>query len=81
MVGLIFDGLEIKPMTKYLNAFVQETFDVNGEEKSNYTKVGVAFPHSKGEGFNLKITAGIAVSGDLVLFPPKDNDERSTKAR
>jgi hypothetical protein len=62
-------------MTKYLNAFVQETFEVNGEEKSSYTKVGVAFPHKKGEGFNLKITAGIAVSGDLVLFPPKENDE------
>lgn len=62
-------------MAKHLNVFVQETFDANGTEKTNYTKVGVAFPHTKGEGFNLKITAGLAVSGDLVIFPPKENDE------
>jgi len=62
-------------MSKYLNVFVQEQFESGGETKSNYTKVGVAFPHKKGEGFNLKITPGIAVSGDLVLFPPKESDE------
>jgi hypothetical protein len=66
--------MEIKPMAKHLNVFVQETFDDNGTEKNSYTKVGVAFPHTKGEGFNLKIIPGIAVSGDLVLFPPKEND-------
>jgi hypothetical protein len=74
-MGLIFIFLEIKPMAKHLNVFVQETFEADGKEKSNYTKVGVAFPHTKGEGFNLKITPGIAVSGDLVLFPPKESDE------
>lgn len=62
-------------MTKYMNVFVQETFDANGEEKSNYTKVGVAFPHKKGEGINVKITPGISVAGDLVIFPPKDSEE------
>lgn len=61
-------------MSKYLNVFVQEKFESNGEEKSNYTKVGVAFPHDKGEGFNLKITPGISVSGDLVVFPPKADE-------
>ena len=61
-------------MSKYLNVFVQEQFESNGEQKTNYTKVGVAFPHDKGEGFNLKITAGLSVSGDLVVFPPKENE-------
>ena len=61
-------------MSKYLNVFVQEQFESGGETKSNYTKVGVAFPHDKGGGFNLKITTGIAVSGDLVVFPPKENE-------
>lgn len=61
-------------MSKYLNVFVQEQFESGGEIKSNYTKVGVAFPHDKGEGFNLKITAGLSVSGDLVVFPPKENE-------
>jgi hypothetical protein len=61
-------------MSKYLNVFVQEQFESGGETKSNYPKVGVAFPHDKGEGFNLKITTGISVSGDLVVFPPKDEN-------
>ena len=61
-------------MSKYLNVFIQEQFESGGESKSNYTKVGVAFPHDKGEGFNLKITAGLSVSGDLVVFPPKENE-------
>ena len=61
-------------MSKSLNVFVQEQFESGGETKSNYTKVGVAFPHDKGDGFNLKITDGISVSGDLVVFPPKENE-------
>jgi hypothetical protein len=72
-MGLI-DVKEIFTMSKYLNVFVQEQFESNGEQKSNYTKVGVAFPHDKGEGFNLKITPGISISGDLVVFPPKENE-------
>jgi len=62
-------------MSKYLNVFVQEQFESGGEMKSNYTKVGVAFPHDKGDGFNLKITPGLAVSGDLVVFPPRENED------
>ena len=61
-------------MSKYLNVFVQEQFESGGETKSNYTKVGVAFPHETGGGFNLKITPGLSVSGDLVVFPPKENE-------
>ena len=61
-------------MPKYLNVFVQEQFESAGELKCNYTKVGVAFPHDKGEGFNLKFTPGISVSGDLVAFPPKEDE-------
>jgi hypothetical protein len=72
-MGLI-DVKEIITMSKYMNVFVQEQFESNGEQKSNYTKVGVAFPHDKGGGFNLKITPGISVSGDLVIFPPKENE-------
>ena len=59
-------------MSKYLNVFVQEQFESGGETKSNYIKVGVAFPHETGGGFNLNVTPGIAVSGDLVVFPPKE---------
>lgn len=55
--------------------FVQEQFESGGELKSNYTKVGVAYPHDKGEGFNLKITPGLSVSGDLVVFPPRESED------
>ena len=61
-------------MSKYLNVFVQEQFQSGGEMKTNYTKVGVAFPHDKGDGFNLKITPGLSVSGDLVAFPPREDE-------
>ena len=62
-------------MSKYLNLFVQEQFESGGETKSNYTKVGVAFPHDKGDGFNLKITPGLSVSGDLVAFAPREDED------
>ena len=59
----------------YLIVFVQEQFVSGGEMNSNYTKVGVAFPLDKGDGFNLKITPGLSVSGDLVVFPPRENED------
>lgn len=75
--GPIFEQLEIDPMSKYLNAFVSETFEQNGQEKTRYTKVGVAFPHKERGGFSIKIASGIAVSGELILFPPSEKDQKS----
>ncbi len=40
-------------MSNHLNVFVTETFKQGDVEKSNYTKVGVLFPHKKGGGYNL----------------------------
>jgi hypothetical protein len=58
-------------MTNYLNVLKPETYlDENGVEKTSFLKVGVAFPHESGRGFNLKVTSGIAVSGDMVVLPP-----------
>ena len=57
---------------EYFNVLKSETFtDGNGEEQSQYTRVGVAFPHNSGNGITLKITDGISVTGDLVVLPPK----------
>ena len=47
----------------------------DGEEKTSYTRVGGAFPHKKGCGFNIEITEGISVSGQLVALPPRPRDE------
>ncbi len=41
------------------------------EEKTSYIRVGAAFPHRKGCGFNIEITEGISVSGQLVALPPR----------
>ncbi|MCY3810276.1 MAG: hypothetical protein OXH15_00575 [Gammaproteobacteria bacterium] len=59
-------------MPKYLGVFVTEDYQGNdGEEKTSYTRVGAAFPHRKGCGFNIEITEGISVGGQLVALPPR----------
>ena len=59
-------------MPKYLGVFVTENYQGNdGEEKTAYHRVGAAFPHRKGCGFNIEITEGISVSGQLVALPPR----------
>ena len=58
-------------MANHLNVYVVEEFEVRGEQRKNYTEVGKLFPHTKGDGFNVLIQPGIAVSGELVAFPPK----------
>ena len=64
-------------MAKHLNVYVVEEFEAGGEQRKNYTQVGKLFPHSKGEGFNLLIQPGIAISGELVAFPPKPKDDNT----
>ena len=57
---------------KYLGVFVTEPFEGNdGEERTNYIRVGAAFPHKQGDGFNIEISEGISVSGKLVALPPR----------
>jgi len=69
-----FDFLRRLVMTNpnYLHVLKPETFrGGGGKEQTNFIKVGVAFPHESGRGFNVKITSGISVTGDIVLLPPK----------
>ena len=55
-------------MTNYLNVLKPETYlDETGAEKTSFLKVGVAFPHESGRGFNLKVTSGIAVSVAIMI--------------
>jgi len=56
---------------KYLGVFVTEDYQSNGEDRTSYTRVGAAFPHKKGCGFNIEIQEGISVSGQLVALPPR----------
>jgi hypothetical protein len=54
-----------------LNVYV---VDESRENRSYWTKVGAAFPHDDGKGFNLVITPGISVSGRLVIREKKPHD-------
>jgi len=60
---------------KYLGVFVTEDYQSNGEDKTSYTRVGAAFPHRNGSGFNIQIQEGISVSGQLVALPPRPREE------
>ena len=60
---------------KYLGVFITEDYQSNGEDRTSYTRVGVAFPHKKGSGFNIEIQSGISVSGQLVALVPRPRED------
>ena len=59
------------------NAYITEDYtDKNtGEEKTSFTRVGTAFPHKKGNGFNLVIPDGLAISGRILITERKSQDD------
>lgn len=44
------------------------------EGKTLWHRVGTAFKHKQGEGYNIEITPGVAVSGKLVILPITDKN-------
>lgn len=59
------------------DAFIAEKYaDKNsgGKEKARFTRVGVAFDSEKG-GFDLKLPAGISISGTVHIRPRKEREE------
>jgi hypothetical protein len=57
-----------------------EAFVVNGEgEQSIWTKVGAAWPHDDGKGFNIAITPGVSLSGKVVLREPRPQSDAPLK--
>ncbi len=53
----------------YLNVLIVEEFETASGKGRNWTKVGVAFPHSEGIGFNIELKA-FPRDGKLVVLPP-----------
>ncbi len=43
-------------------------------DRKFWTRVGAAWPHDDGKGFNVEITPGISVSGRLVIREKKQDD-------
>ena len=64
--------------TPRFDVFVVEKYkDQNGNEQKQWTRIGVAFPHGDGQGFNILCVAWPVV-GDLVVRqhePRPDNAE------
>lgn len=59
----------------YLNVSAVRKFkDENGVERSHWTKIGAAFPNSKG-GFSLKLDLmPMDRELDIVAMPPQESD-------
>jgi hypothetical protein len=73
----------------HFNVFIVEEFDAPTKEDSNHrakswTKVGAAFPHKEGIGFNVELRA-LPVNGRLVVLPADSKEEApeaaATRAR
>lgn len=55
-------------------------YTTGGEQRSEWTKLGVAWAHRGGKGFNIKLTR-LPLDGALTIYPladHKDNDNLST---
>lgn len=46
------------------------------ERKARWLEVGAVWPHKNGEGFDLTIPEGLAVSGRIVCVVPKFEEEK-----
>jgi hypothetical protein len=55
------------------DVFNVKQFEINGEERAEWRKVGVAFPHRDGKGFNVEIDL-LPMDGRLAvrLHEPKE---------
>ena len=49
--------------------------------KSFYHEVGAAWKHARGEGFTLRLHPNVAVSNEVVLFPPRSEADEAQPER
>jgi hypothetical protein len=60
----------------HLNVFTVEEYEANGKTQKRWTRIGTAFPHKEGPGFNIELRA-FPMDGRLVILPPDQSDDRS----
>ena len=58
--------------SEYLSIFAVTEKGEGDTKKSYFTRVGVAFPHRTGKGFNLLLDLLPNAGQKLVAMPPKD---------
>jgi hypothetical protein len=66
-------------MTDRYDAVAVREYDVNGETRSSFTNIGVAFALKERDGYSLKLHCLPApVDGEykILLFPPKPKEDR-----
>ncbi len=68
-------------MDNRLIAYTSSRREIDGEERTFRTRVGVAFPHKRAEGYTILIDDNLSVGGEIVLFPPFDNDRNGRPER
>lgn len=76
-------------MTDRLDALMVRSYTKNGEEKRQYTRLGVAWPLANGEGYRLQLDALPVptiyegkVDMSILLLPPRDdNSSQSSPPR
>ncbi len=59
------------------DAFIAEKYEdkkSGGKQKARFTRVGVAFDSDNG-GFDLKVPAGMSISGTVHVRPRKEREE------
>ena len=56
------------------NAYTVREYERNGDTQSDWMRIGVAFPHDDGKGFNVTLHA-LPIDGKVVirLYEPKDD--------
>ncbi len=57
-----------------LEVYVVTKYQSQGEERSRWSRVGVAFPTKDGRGYSIKLDFAVAVT-ELVMLPPKEKNE------
>ena len=68
-----------KPPGNHLFAYTVQEYDgPDGKKARSWTRIGVAFPHKDGTGFNVELHS-MPLDGRIVLFPPSDDarDDRN----
>ena len=68
----------------HLFAYAVEEYETsNGKKAKSWTRIGAAFPHKDGPGFNIQLRC-LPVNGRIVLLPPDPANaeaDRSNKDR
>lgn len=71
-------------MTDRYDAVAVREYEVNGEKRSAFTNIGVAFALKERDGYSLKLHCLPApVEGEykILLFPPKPKEDRDQPPR